>query len=78
MTTIYDTDDGGNIIVVFDSRWRFPETLGFSSDDPEYGQLQRLWESATGRTIENDKPPTVEMKEDDVNGSTGKRQRKNK
>jgi hypothetical protein len=36
MTTIYDTDADGNVIVIFDSRWRFPETLGFSPDDPEY------------------------------------------
>ena len=49
MTTIYDTDDDGNIIVVFDTRWRFPETLGFSLDDPEYRQLQRMWETSTGK-----------------------------
>jgi len=55
MTTIYDTDDEGNIIVVFDSRWQFPELLGYSPDDPEYKALQRLWEKATGKTIEEDK-----------------------
>ena len=51
MTTIYDTDDDGNIIVVFDSRWRFPELLGCSRDDPEYKALQRMWEKATGKKI---------------------------
>ena len=51
MTTIYDTDDDGNIIVVFDSRWRYPELLGYSPDDPEYKALQRMWEKATGRRI---------------------------
>ena len=51
MTTVYDTDEDGNIIVVFDSRWRFPETLGFSPDDPEYGELQRMWETSTGKRI---------------------------
>lgn len=54
MTTIYDTDDDGNIIVVFDSRWRFPELLGYSLDDPQYKALQKMWERATGRTIEED------------------------
>ena len=51
MTTVYDTDADGNIIVVFDSRWRFPETLGFSPDDPEYRELQRMWETSTGKWI---------------------------
>ena len=51
MTTIYDTDEEGNIIVVFDSRWRFPELLGYSPDDPQYEALQRIWESATGKKI---------------------------
>jgi hypothetical protein len=51
MTTIYDTDEDGNIIVVFDSRWRFPELLGYSPDDPEYKALQRMWEKATEKNI---------------------------
>ena len=49
--TIYDLDESGNIIVVFDSRWRYPETLGYKPTDPEYAELQRLWEKATGDTI---------------------------
>ena len=65
MTTVYDTDEDGNIIVVFDTRWRFPETLGFSPDDPEYRQLQRMWQKATGKRIprevgENGKEKTDE------------------
>jgi len=51
MTTIYDTDEDGNIIVVFDSRWKFPELLGYSPDDPEYTALQRMWEERTGERI---------------------------
>ncbi len=51
---IYDTDEDGNIIVVFDSRWRFPETLGYSPNDPQYKVLQKLWEKATGRKIEEE------------------------
>jgi len=49
--TIYSTDDEGNIIVIFDSRWRFPELLGYSPDDPRYKALQRLWEQATWKEI---------------------------
>jgi hypothetical protein len=51
MTTIYDTDEDGNIIVAFDSRWQFPETLGYSSSDPQYKALQQMWEKAT-QTLE--------------------------
>ena len=49
--TIYDTDSEGNLIVLFDSRWRYPETLGYQPTDPEYVELQKLWEQATGETI---------------------------
>ena len=49
--TIYDLDESGNIIVVFDSRWRHPETLGYKPTDPEYAELQTLWEQATGKAI---------------------------
>ena len=65
MTVIYDADDDGNIIVIFDTRWRFPEILGYSPDDPQYKALQRMWEEATGRKIE----------EDEHNGKAGKQQR---
>lgn len=66
--TIYDTDEDGNIIVVFDSRWRFPELLGYSPADPQYKILQRMWEKVTGKKIEEDK----------YNGKAGKQQRPNK
>jgi len=49
--TIYDTDESGNIIVTYDSRWRYPETLGYKPTDPEYAELQKLWERATGKTV---------------------------
>ena len=49
--TIYDTNEKGEIIAVYDSRWRHPETLGYKPTDPEYAELQRLWEKATGDTI---------------------------
>jgi hypothetical protein len=50
---IYGADSDGNIIVIFDSRWRFPELLGYSADDPMYKVLQELWEQATGRKIDD-------------------------
>jgi hypothetical protein len=50
---IYGADSDGNIIVIFDSRWRFPELLGYSPNDPQYSMLQKLWEKATGRKIDN-------------------------
>ena len=52
MTTVYDTDEHGNVTVIFESKWRFPELLGYSPDDPQYAVLQRMWEKATGRKIE--------------------------
>lgn len=54
--TIYSTDENGNMIVIFDSRWRYPELLGYSPDDPQYSMLQRLWEQATGKKVPKDKP----------------------
>ena len=41
--TIYSEDKDGNIIVIFDSRWQFPETLGYKPEDPQYKLLQKLW-----------------------------------
>lgn len=49
--TIYDTDESENIIVAYDSRWRHPETLGYKPIDPEYAELQKQWEEATGEII---------------------------
>ena len=45
---IYGTDENGNIIVIFDSRWKYPELLGYKPEDHEYKVLQELWERATG------------------------------
>lgn len=49
--TIYSADLEGNIVVLFDTRWRHPETLGYKPTDPEYAELRKLWEAATGETI---------------------------
>ncbi len=66
MTTIYDTDEDGNIIVVFDSRWKFPELLGFSPDDPEYEALQRMWEEQTGKQVPEEVVRTRRLTRDKV------------
>jgi len=62
---IIDTDKDGNIIIIFDSRWRFPELLGYSPDDPQYKALQELWEQVTGRKIPRDDSPTDSEPESD-------------
>ena len=49
--TIYSEDQDGEILILFDSRWQFPETLGYKPTDPEYAELQKLWEEATGENI---------------------------
>lgn len=49
--TIYSTDSEGNVTILYDSRWQFPEILGYKPSDPEYTELQKLWEEATGETI---------------------------
>jgi hypothetical protein len=66
MTTIYDTDDEGNIIVLFDSRWQFPELLGYSPSDPEYKSLQRMWEEQTGKRIPREVVKTRRLTRDKV------------
>jgi hypothetical protein len=48
---IYSTDENGEITVVFDSRWKFPELLGYKPEDPMYKVLQGLWEQTTGKKI---------------------------
>ena len=57
--TIYSTDSNGNIIITFDSRWRYPETLGYMPTDPEYAELQKLWEEATGETISDEETTVI-------------------
>ena len=46
--TIYDTNKDGEIIVLYDSRWQFPEIFGYKPEDPQYRLLRRLWEKAKG------------------------------
>ena len=46
LVTIYSEDKDGNIIITFDSRWQYPELLGYKPDDPEYKLLRSLWKQA--------------------------------
>ena len=51
MVTIYDCDRDGKVIVIYDSRWRYPEMLGYEKDTREYRAMQEMWENATGKRI---------------------------
>ena len=62
--TIYDTNKDGEIIIVFDTRWQFPELLGYKPEDPQYKLLRKLWEEAMGDEVQ---------KEDDGEEKTGQR-----
>ena len=61
MVTIYDYDGNGNRIVFYDSRWRFPELLGYEKDTKEYRALQERWKSATGKNISAEEADKVEV-----------------
>ncbi len=54
---ICNTNDDGEITIILDSRWQFPETFGYKPDDPEYAELQKLWGEATGETIPDKTTP---------------------
>ena len=44
------TDDDGNIVVLFDSRWKFPELLGYEPGSKGYVALQELWTKVVSAT----------------------------
>ncbi len=52
--TIYDTNKDGEIIIVFDTRWQFPELLGYKPEDPQYRLLRKLWEEAMGDEVQKE------------------------
>lgn len=59
--TICDTTEDGEIIILFDSRWQFPELLGYKPEDPQYKLLRKLWEEAT--KVTDDEEPTIKESE---------------
>ncbi len=50
--TITETNDDGEITILYDSRCQFPETLGYKPGSPGYKLLRGLWEQVTGRSEE--------------------------
>gem|GEM_PF-3957321 len=60
------------------SRWRFPEILGYSPEDPQYKALQRMWEQATGKKIPRDSESesgNMNQKESDEDADQGAQDR---
>jgi hypothetical protein len=51
---IIDTDSDGMIVILFDSRWKNPETLGYKPSDPQYKCLRELWLKITNSDEESD------------------------
>jgi hypothetical protein len=39
---IIHTTEKGEIVILYDSRWRFPELLGYKKSDPEYKRLRKV------------------------------------
>ncbi len=57
--TIYETDPiTGNMTVLFDSRWKNPELLGFRPEEPIYQDLVEMWEERRPRTSTEPIRPT--------------------
>ena len=50
--TIYDTDELGNMVVLYDSRWQWPELLGYKPTDPEYEMLRGKHKEYMNDTID--------------------------
>ena len=58
------TDDDGNIIIHYDSRWQYPECFGYKPSDPQYRMLQELYETITGKDV-NSQAQSRAKKEDE-------------
>lgn len=57
--TITETNDDGEITILYDSRWQNPTAFGYKPEDPEYRLLRGLWEEATGRSDECPEPGAI-------------------
>ena len=44
-------EEDGRIIIYYDSRWMYPELLGYAATDIQYRMLQELWEKITGKKV---------------------------
>jgi len=45
---IISIPEEGDGETIYDSRWQFPELLGYKPEHPQYGFLRKLWEEAVG------------------------------
>ena len=50
---IIDTDDDGQIVILYDSRWQYPEVFGYKPTDPQYKCLRECWLKATQQAEED-------------------------
>lgn len=48
---LISSNDDGDPIILYDSRWRDPSVLGYKPDDPQYRMLQELYEAITGKNV---------------------------
>lgn len=46
------SDEDGNILILYDSRWRDPTLLGYSPSDPMYHTLRELYRRITSSNKE--------------------------
>ena len=46
--------DDKEAITLYQSWWRHPEIMGIPKGSAEYRKLQKMWEEATGRKIEEE------------------------
>jgi hypothetical protein len=46
--------DDKEALTLYQSWWRYPEIMGIPKGSEEYRKLQKMWEEATGRKIEED------------------------
>jgi len=46
--------DDKESLTLYQSWWRHPEIMGIPKGSEEYLKLQKMWEEATGRKIEED------------------------
>ena len=56
-------DEDGNPVILFDTRWAHPETLGYKPADPQYHALRELHRRIVG---------TKAKKEEDHDKKTGR------
>jgi len=49
------SDEDGNPVILYDSRWQYPDLLGYSPSDPMYHALRELHRRITGAKAKKEK-----------------------